>query len=31
LKIDFDGVGEPDLEIEIQPPGRSDESAPTVE
>ena len=31
LGIDFDGVGEPELEIELELPGRSDESAPNVE
>jgi len=31
LEIDFDGVGEPELEIELELPGRTDEKAPDVE
>ncbi|MFC7324126.1 amphi-Trp domain-containing protein [Halorubrum rutilum] len=31
LEIDFEGVGEPELEIELELPGRSDETAPDVE
>jgi len=31
LEIDFDGVGDPELEIELQLPGRTDEKAPNVE
>ncbi|MFD1569998.1 amphi-Trp domain-containing protein [Halorubrum laminariae] len=31
LSIDFEGVGEPELEIELELPGRTDESAPDVE
>jgi len=31
LEIDFEGVGEPELEIELQIPGRTDEDAPAVE
>jgi len=31
LEIDFDGVGEPELEIELELPGRTDEDAPSVE
>ncbi|MEF8915728.1 amphi-Trp domain-containing protein [Natronomonas sp.] len=31
MELDFDGVGEPELEIEIELPGRSDEKAPNVE
>lgn len=30
LEIDFDGVGEPELEIEVKLPGRTDENAPYV-
>jgi amphi-Trp domain-containing protein len=30
LDVDFDGVGEPELEIELELPGRTDESAPDV-
>lgn len=30
LEIDFDGVGEPELEIELELPGRTDEKAPQV-
>ena len=30
LEIDFDGVGEPKLEIELELPGRTDEEAPEV-
>ncbi|MFB6158021.1 MAG: amphi-Trp domain-containing protein [Haloferacaceae archaeon] len=31
LEIDFDGAGDPELEVELQLPGRTDEKAPTVE
>jgi amphi-Trp domain-containing protein len=31
LEIDFEGVGEPELEIELELPGRTDEKAPEVE
>lgn len=31
LEIDFEGVGEPELEIELELPGRTDEDAPRVE
>lgn len=31
MEIDFDGVGEPELEIEIELPGRTDETAPNIE
>ena len=31
LEGDFDGVGEPELEIELELPGRTDEDAPSVE
>lgn len=31
LEIDYEGMGEPELEIELELPGRSDESAPDVE
>jgi amphi-Trp domain-containing protein len=31
LEIDFDGVGEPELELEIQLPGTTDERAPSVD
>ncbi|MFT4883213.1 MAG: amphi-Trp domain-containing protein [Natronomonas sp.] len=31
MELDFEGVGEPELELEIELPGRSDEEAPTVE
>jgi len=30
LDVDFDGVGEPELEIELELPGRTDESAPDI-
>jgi amphi-Trp domain-containing protein len=30
LEIDFEGVGDPELEIEIEIPGRTDETAPDV-
>jgi amphi-Trp domain-containing protein len=30
LEIDFDGVGDPELEIELELPGRTDERAPDV-
>ncbi|SFR32367.1 amphi-Trp domain-containing protein [Halogeometricum limi] len=31
LEVDFEGVGEPELEIEVEIPGRTDEKAPNVE
>ena len=31
LELDFEGMGEPSLELEIELPGRTDERAPTVE
>jgi hypothetical protein len=31
LEIDFDGVGDPELEIELELPGRTDETAPDIE
>ncbi|QIB73911.1 amphi-Trp domain-containing protein [Halogeometricum borinquense] len=31
LEIDFDGVGDPELEIELSLPGRTDEKAPDIE
>lgn len=31
MEIDYEGVGEPELEIELELPGRSDERAPNVE
>ena len=31
LEVEFDGVGEPELEIELELPGRTDETAPRVE
>ncbi|WP_290816916.1 amphi-Trp domain-containing protein [Halovivax sp.] len=31
VEIDFDGVGEPELEIEVEIPGRFDERAPRIE
>ncbi|MFB6090998.1 MAG: amphi-Trp domain-containing protein [Halobellus sp.] len=31
LEIDFEGVDEPELEIELELPGRTDETAPDVE
>ena len=31
VELDFEGVGEPELEIEIELPGRTDERAPRVE
>jgi amphi-Trp domain-containing protein len=31
LEVDFDGVGEPELEFELELPGRTDETAPDVE
>lgn len=31
LEIDFEGVGDPTLEIEVGMPGRTDETAPSVE
>jgi amphi-Trp domain-containing protein len=30
MELDFDGVGEQELEIEVEIPGRSDEAAPDV-
>jgi amphi-Trp domain-containing protein len=31
LEVDFDGVDDPELEIELELPGRPDEQAPSVE
>ncbi|WP_415380367.1 amphi-Trp domain-containing protein [Halosimplex sp. TS25] len=31
LEVDFDGVGDPELEIELELPGRTDEKAPRIE
>jgi amphi-Trp domain-containing protein len=31
LAIDYEGVGEPELEIELELPGRTDETAPDIE
>lgn len=31
LEVDYEGVGDPELEIEIELPGRAAESAPDVE
>jgi amphi-Trp domain-containing protein len=31
LEIDYEGVGEPELEIELEIPGRTNERAPDVE
>jgi amphi-Trp domain-containing protein len=31
LEIDFEGVGDPELEIEIEIPGRTNDDAPRVE
>ena len=31
LELDYDGVGDPELEIELELPGRTDETAPDVE
>jgi amphi-Trp domain-containing protein len=31
LELDFDGVGDPELEVELSLPGRTDEEAPAVE
>jgi len=31
LEVDFDGVGDPELEIELELPGRPDERPPSVE
>ncbi|WP_299267964.1 amphi-Trp domain-containing protein [Halorientalis sp.] len=31
LEIDFEGMGDPELEIELELPGRTDERAPDVE
>lgn len=31
LEVDYDGVGEPELEIELEIPERTDEKAPDVE
>lgn len=31
LEIDYDGVGDPELEVELELPGRNDETAPAVE
>lgn len=30
LEIDFDGVGDPELEIEMEIPGRTDDEAPDI-
>ncbi|ELZ37920.1 hypothetical protein C471_12481 [Halorubrum saccharovorum DSM 1137] len=30
LEVDFEGVGEPELEIEVTLPGRTDQTAPDV-
>lgn len=30
LEVDYESVGEPELEIEVELPGRSDESAPAI-
>jgi len=30
LEIDYEGVGEPELEIELELPGRTDQTAPDV-
>jgi amphi-Trp domain-containing protein len=30
LEVDYEGVGEPELEIELEIPGRTDEEAPDV-
>ena len=30
LEIDFDGVGEPELDIEVELPGRTDQTAPDI-
>jgi amphi-Trp domain-containing protein len=30
LEIDFEGVGDPELEIEVELPGKTDEDAPGV-
>lgn len=31
LEIDYDGVDDPELDIELELPGRTDETAPSVE
>ncbi|WP_049926567.1 amphi-Trp domain-containing protein [Halopiger goleimassiliensis] len=31
VELDFEGVGDPELEIELTLPGHSDDSAPSVE
>lgn len=31
LEVDFEGMGEPTLELELELPGRTDEQAPDVE
>jgi amphi-Trp domain-containing protein len=31
VELDYEGVGEPELEIELEIPGKTDESAPSVE
>ncbi|WP_436908965.1 amphi-Trp domain-containing protein [Halosimplex marinum] len=31
LEVDFDGVDDPELEIELELPGRPDDEAPSVE
>ncbi|MFB6193484.1 MAG: amphi-Trp domain-containing protein [Halobaculum sp.] len=30
LEVDYEGVGEPELEIEVEIPGKTDEDAPNV-
>lgn len=30
LEIDYEGVGEPELEIEVELPGKTDEQAPDI-
>lgn len=31
LEVDFEGMGEPELEIELELPGRTDEQAPDIQ
>jgi amphi-Trp domain-containing protein len=31
LEVDFEGVGDPELELEVEIPGTTDETAPSVE
>ena len=31
VEVDFDGVGDPELEVELSLPGRTDEKAPAIE